>query len=258
MPLDPNDPLIPLPWQMDRIRAYRAGKELAAEEDALKMQKLRLDVEEKLSERPESKISKAAELYQAMEQLKQEQEGIPFEAVAKQAALDENMNLLEANKQQGLYNIEQAGLRGKMAGIEAQLTGQKSLVPTEQYKYQGVSGTALGGQGAAQLSNARRNVFQADYNDFYDMAKFQGADDQQAHQIAIQKSEQKALKSQDKIVIALPGGGTFASTPEKINQMRDDPSTPQEIRDAIIAQWGAGNKQTAQSWLSSRIPKAVK
>lgn len=258
MPLDPNDPLIPLPWQMDRIRAYRAAKELAAEEDALKMQKLRLDVEEKLSERPESKISKAAELYQAMEQLKQEQEGIPFEAVAKQAALDKNMNLLEANKQQGLYNIEQAGLRGKMAGIEAQLTGQKSLVPTEQYKYQGVSGTALGDQGAAQLSNARRNVFQADYNDFYDMAKFQGADDQQAHQIAIQKSEQKALKSQDKIVIALPGGGTFASTPEKINQMRDDPGTPQEIRDAIIAQWGAGNKQTAQSWLSSRIPKAVK
>ena len=258
MPLDPNDPLIPLPWQMDSIRAYRASKAMQAEEDALKMQKLRLDIEKGLEERPESKISKAAELYQAMEQMKQQKEGVPFEEVAKQAALDKGMNLLEASKQQGLYNIEQAGLRGKMAGIEAQLTGQKSLVPTEQYKYQGVSGSALRGQGAGQLSNARRNVFQADYNDFFDMAKFQGADDQQAHQIAIQKSEQKALKSQDKISILLPGGGTFVSTPEKLNQMRDDPNTPQGVREAIITQWGAGNKQTAQSWLSSRIPKAVK
>lgn len=257
MPLDPNDPLIPLPWQMDSIRAYRASKAMQAEEDALKMQKLRLDIEKGLEERPESKISKAAELYQAMEQMKQQKEGVPFEDVAKQAALDKGMNLLEASKQQGLYNIEQAGLRGKMAGIEAQLTGQKSLVPTEQYKYQGVSGTALSGQGATQLSNARRNVFQADYNDFYDMAKFQGANDQQAHQIAIQKSEQKALKSQDKIAILLPGGATFVSTPEKMNQMRDDPNTPEGVRQAIIAQWGAGNKQTAQSWLSSKI-QAVK
>jgi hypothetical protein len=238
--------------------AYKQAKQLEGAKKQLEYQKALLDVEEKLSERPESKISKAAELYQTMEQMKQKQEGIPFEDVAKQAALDKGMNLLEANKQQGLYNIEQAGLRGKMAGIEAQLTGQKSLVPTEQYKYQGVSGTTLSGQGAAQLSNARRNVFQADYNDFYDMAKFQGVDDQQAHQIAIQKSEQKALKSQDKIGIMLPGGGTFVSTPEKMNQMRDDPNTPQGVRDAIIAQWGAGNKQTAQSWLSSRIPQAVK
>lgn len=246
------------PFTLYESDAYKQAKQLEGAKKQLEYQKALLDVESKLAERPESKINKAAEMYQAMEQLKQKQEGIPFEDVAKQAALDKGMSLLEANKQQGLYNIEQAGLRGKMAGIEAQLMGEKGLAPTEKYDYQGVSGAALRGQGAGQLSNARRNVFQADYNDFFDMAKFQGADDQQAHQIAIQKSEQKALKSQDKISILLPGGGTFVSTPEKLNQMRDDPNTPQGVREAIITQWGAGNKQTAQSWLSSRIPKAVK
>jgi hypothetical protein len=41
MALDPNDPLIPMPWQMDNIRAYRASRAMQAEEDALKMEELR-------------------------------------------------------------------------------------------------------------------------------------------------------------------------------------------------------------------------
>ena len=45
MALDPNDPLIPMPWQMDSIRAYRESRAMQAEEDALKMQRLRQDVE---------------------------------------------------------------------------------------------------------------------------------------------------------------------------------------------------------------------
>jgi hypothetical protein len=47
--LDPQDPLIPMPWQMDSIRAYRANNAAQAaakaEEDSLKMEKLRKDVE---------------------------------------------------------------------------------------------------------------------------------------------------------------------------------------------------------------------
>jgi len=238
--------------------AYKQAKALEGAKKELEYEKLKLDLEQKKQETPEAKIALAEDMAIRMEALKQKQQGIEFGDVAKQAALGQGMSLLEASKQQGAADIQNRMLEARGQAMQNILMGGKGLVPTEQYKYQGVSGTALSGQGAAQLSNARRNVFQADYNDFYDMAKFQGADDQQAHQIAIQKSEQKALKSQDKIGIMLPGGGTFVSTPEKMNQMRDDPNTPQGVRDAIIAQWGAGNKQTAQSWLSSRIPKAAK
>lgn len=238
--------------QIQSARNFEAAKKQIEYENAL------LTKQEKERETPEAKIALAEDMAMRQEALKQQQQGIEFGDVAKQAALDKGMSLLEANKQQGMANIQNRMLEARGQAIQNILMGGKGLVPTEEYKYQGVSGTALTGQGAAQLSNARRNVFQADYNDFFDMAKFQGADDQQAHQIAIQKSEQKALKSQDKISILLPGGGTFVSTPEKLNQMRDDPNTPQGVREAIITQWGAGNKQTAQSWLSSRIPKAVK
>lgn len=258
MPLDPNDPLIPMPWQMEDIRKYREAKQFEAARKQLQYEKDVMDMQEKMSKTPEGRITEAEELTKRAEEIRQKREGIQFGDVARDVAIGQNKSLLEASKAQGIYNIEQAALGARQAAIENILAGGKGLVPTEKYDYQGVSGVTLRGQGAGQLSNARRNVFQADYNDFFDMAKFQGADDQQAHQIAIQKSEQKALKSQDKISILLPGGGTFVSTPEKMNQMRDDPNTPKDVRDAIISQWGAGNKQTAQSWLSSRIPKAVK
>jgi len=60
--LDPQDPLIPLPWQMDSIRAYRASKVLAAEENALKMQKLRFDVEKMQEDKAKSQPDYEAKL----------------------------------------------------------------------------------------------------------------------------------------------------------------------------------------------------
>jgi hypothetical protein len=60
--LDPQDPLIPLPWQMDSIRAYRASKALAAEEDALKMQKLRFEVEKMQEDKAKSQPDYEAKL----------------------------------------------------------------------------------------------------------------------------------------------------------------------------------------------------
>ena len=70
MALDPNDPLIPMPWQMEGIRAYRASKAAKAEEDSLRMQQLRLSVEKANEEAGklnvliwdmESKITKLSE-----------------------------------------------------------------------------------------------------------------------------------------------------------------------------------------------------
>jgi hypothetical protein len=75
MALDPNDPLIPLPWQMDSIRAYRASKALAAEEDALKMQKLRLEVEkmqeEKAKLQPDYEAKLAGDIAEKTSQLQE-------------------------------------------------------------------------------------------------------------------------------------------------------------------------------------------
>ena len=73
MALDPNDPLIPMPWQMDSIRAYRASKAMQAEEDALRMQQLRLSVEKANEETTIGRTSKAADIAAFLEQEKQKE-----------------------------------------------------------------------------------------------------------------------------------------------------------------------------------------
>ena len=75
MALDPNDPLIPMPWQMDSIRAYRASKAMQAEEDALKMQKLRLEIqkmdEESKRNQPDYEANLAGEIATKTSQLQE-------------------------------------------------------------------------------------------------------------------------------------------------------------------------------------------
>ena len=242
------------PFTLYESDAYKQAKALESAKKELEYEKLKLDLEQKKQETPDAKIALAEDMAIRQEALKQKQQGIEFGDVAKKAALDQGMNLLQASKEQGAADIQNRMLYARGQAIENILAGGKGLVPTEKYNYQGISGTTLRGQGSEQMSSVRRNVYQADYNDFYDMAKFQGADDQQAHQMAIQKAEQKAIKNTDKVTILLPGMGTFTSSPEKINQMRDDPSTPENIRSAIVQQWGPGNKQTAQGWIKSRLP----
>ena len=41
--MDPNDPLIPMPWQMGQIRAYRAEQAKKAQEDVMRSQMLEMD-----------------------------------------------------------------------------------------------------------------------------------------------------------------------------------------------------------------------
>lgn len=238
----------------DYEQQLQTAKNFEAAKKQVEYQNAVLAMQEKMRETPEAKIALAEDMAMRQEALKQQQQGVEFGDVAKSSALDKGMSLLQANKEQAAANIQNRMLAARGQAIENILMGGKGLIPTEKYDYQGVSGTALRGQGSEQMSNTRRNIFQADYNDFFDMAKFQGANDQQAHQIAIQKSEQKALKTTEKVGILLPGGGQYIASPEKLNQMRDDPNTPEGVRNAIIQQWGAGSKPTAAGWIKSRLP----
>jgi hypothetical protein len=256
--LDPEDPLIPLPWQMDRIRAYRASKALAAEEEALKMQNRMLDIEKKLSERPESKINKAAELYQAMEQLRQKQEGIPFEDVAKKSAIEDNLNLLEASKRQGLYNIEQAGLKGKMAGIQAQLMGEKGLAPTATVSIGGVKQQALPEQVGQTSADIYQQIFQNQVPQLTKAYIAQGYDPDSAVKMAgadVTKNLFKAQSSGKVVLTSKDGMSTISYTNEQAQKMWKDPSTPAFLKAQLNNFFGESEQPKAQSWIQTRLGK---
>lgn len=258
MPLDPNDPLIPMPWQMDDIRAYRASKAMQAEEDALKMEKLRLEVEQKLQERPESKISKAAELYQAMEQIKQKQEGIPFEDVAKQAALDKGMSLLEANKQQGLYNIEQAALRGKMAGIEAQLMGERGLAPTANVDIGGIKRTVLATQAGQAMGDAYDQTYQTMVPKLANTYMAEGHDSDTAYKMASVDARNNLLKERSRGNVTIMSSDMQTSYPipyAKAEAMWRDPKTPPAQRVQLNKIFGEPEQSTAGNWIKTRLGK---
>jgi len=236
--------------QIQSARNFEAAKKQIEYENAV------LTKQEKERETPEAKIALAEDMAIRMEALKQKQQGIEFGDVAKQAALGQGMSLLEASKQQGAADIQNRMLEARGQAMQNILMGGKGLVPTEQYKYQGVSGTALSGQGAAQLSNARRNVFQADYNDFYDMYLHAGQSPQVAHENAVTAAGQKQMKadSSGKVTVMLPNFGSLTTTPEKLNKLYNAPDTPEPVRNAIGTQWaGEQKKASGSDWVRNKL-----
>lgn len=89
MALDPNDPLIPLPWQMDDIRAYREQKRAKLEEEIIDRQIKKLDLQKKLLESPEAQIQRAGELAERSLQVEQD--------LASQRGLVERLGTKAAN-----------------------------------------------------------------------------------------------------------------------------------------------------------------
>jgi hypothetical protein len=238
--------------QIQSARNFEAAKK------QLEYQKALLDVEEKLSERPESKISKAAELYQTMEQMKQQQEGIPFGDVAKKVALDQNMSLLEANKQQGLYNIEQAGLRGKMAGIEAQLMGEKGLTPTATVSIGGVKQQTLPEQVGQTSADMYEQVWRAQVPQLTKAYIAQGYDPDSAVKMAgadVTKNLFKAQSSGKVVLTSRDGMSTISYTNEQAQKMWKDPSTPAFMKSQLNNFFGESEQPKAQSWIQTRLGK---
>lgn len=246
------------PFTLYESEAYRQAKQLEGAKKQLEYQKALLDVESKLAERPESKINKAAEMYQAMEQLKQKQEGIPFEDVAKQAALDKGMSLLEANKQQGLYNIEQAGLRGKMAGIEAQLMGGKGLAPTATVSVGGVKQQVLPEQAGKTTADINRQIFQAQVPQLTQAYMAQGYDPDTSVKMAgadVTKNLFKAQSSGKVVLTSNDGMSTISYTNEQAQKMWKDPSTPKFIKTQLNNFFGEPEQSTAGNWIKTRLGK---
>ena len=257
--MDRNDPLIPMPWQMDDIRAYRAAKQSEAIKKSMELEQAMLNLEKAREETLAGKVEKAHMIGRMMEGSEQQGKYIPIgEDIQSEMLRTGGPSILKATQMQAELNRRNRGEKMGLLAMENELIGGRGIVPTEKYDYQGVSGETIRGQGVPQISNITRDVYQSDYKNFYDVAKFQGANDQQAHQMATQEAKQKAVKNLDKVTILLPTGGQIVSTPERIGQLRDAPGTPKAVRDAIIEQWGVSGNQSADNWIKSKIPRAVK
>jgi hypothetical protein len=253
--LDPQDPLIPMPWQMDSIRAYRAENARAAEENALKMEELRLDVAKKRyaqeMDSPSGRATKADLVARELEQMRQKEEGVDISKTPNVAG----KSLLDMTKEEGQRLINKRAKDARQMALENYLL-EKSILPKAKYEAGGVSGEALLTQAPKTQSNVRRQVYQNDYNDFYDMYLHAGQSPQVAHENAVTAAGQKQMKadSSGKVTVMLPNFGSLTTTPEKLNKLYNAPDTPEPVRNAIGTQWaGEQKKASGSDWVRNKL-----
>jgi len=253
--LDPQDPLIPLPWQMDSIRAYRAEKQMKSDLIASEMQKKQLDLQKAIYENQlstaQGRAAIAAENAIALEQMRQKEEGVDISKTPNVPG----KSLIDMSKEEGQRLVNQRANQAQRAAIENFLL-DKSILPKAKYEAGGVSGEALLSQAPQTQSNVRRQVYQNDYNDFYDMYLHAGQSPQAAHENAVTAAGQKQMKadSSGKVTVMLPNFGSLTTTPEKLNKLYNAPDTPEPVRNAIGTQWaGEQKKASGSDWVRNKL-----
>jgi hypothetical protein len=260
--LDPEDPLIPMPWQMDRIRAYRASKEMQSEEDALKMERLRQDVEkcrqdvEKANEEtPKGKANKAAELTAFLEQQKQQESGIPIgEQMGARMIAPGGPSILEASRMQCELDVESRMRQARVASIENSLAGEKSLLPTANVDLGGVKQTVLATEAGKTTSNIYGQIYQSQVPRLADTYIAEGYDRDTAVRMASADVRKELVKASTggKVILAV-GDGTISYSNEEAERKWRDPQTPKVIKTQLNSIFGQQEEPQAASWIKSRL-----
>lgn len=257
MALDPNDPLIPMPWQMDSIRAYRASKAAKAEEDSLRMQKLRQEVEKGYEETPRGKASKAADLAAFLEQEKQKEFGIPIgEEMGARMTSRGGPSILEATKMQGELDVESKMRQARVASIENSLAGGKSLLPTADINIGGVQRTVLAPEVGRTTADINQQIFQAQVPQLTKAYVAQGYDPDTAVKMAgsdVTKNLFKAQSSGKVVLTSNDGMSTISYTNEQAQRMWRDPSTPKFIKTQLNNFFGESEQPAAANWIKTRL-----
>jgi hypothetical protein len=259
--LDPEDPLIPMPWQMDSIRAYRAGNAAKAEENALKMEELRQRVargkEEEAMSTPIGRAGRAGDIAAFLEQEKQKDVGIPLsEQMGSRMIEKGGPSILEATKMQGELDVEAKIREARRMSMENLLAGEKSLLPTASVDLGGVKQTVLASQVGKTTADINQQIWQAQVPQLTKAYIAQGYDPDTAVKMAgsdVTKNLFKAQSSGKVVLTSNDGMSTISYTNEQAQKMWQDPSTPKFIKTQLNNFFGESEQPAAANWIKTRL-----
>jgi hypothetical protein len=237
-------------------KAYEQAEYNKAIKSSLEMQKLQLDLQEKIRETPESKIALAEDMAMRREALRQKQQGIEFGDVAKNAALQEDLSLLEASKKQGAADIENRMLAARGQAIENILMGGKGLVPTATVNMGGVKQQVLPEQVGRTSSDIYKQVFTNQTPQLAEGYIARGYDRDTAIKMAAADVQDMLVKerSSGKVTLMSADGLTSRAIPDKEAMMMwRDPKTPKVIREQLNQIYGQSEEPQAASWIKTRL-----
>lgn len=259
--LDPEDPLIPMPWQMDSIRAYRASNAAKAEENALKMERLRQDVakgrEDETMSTPIGRAGRAADIAAFLEQEKQKESGIPIgEEMGARMVAKGGPGILEATKMQGELDVEAKIRDAKRRTMENYLAGEKSLMPTATVDLGGVKRTVLSEQAGRTSADIYGQIYRNQVPQVASTYEAEGYDRDSAIRMASQDVRKELVKASTGGKVVLTGAdglSTISYSNEQAERMWRDPKTPKGIKVQLNNFFGESEEPTASSYIKSRL-----
>jgi len=259
--LDPEDPLIPMPWQMDSIRAYRAGNAAKAEENALRMEELRQRVargrEDETMSTPIGRAGRAGDIAAFLEQEKQKDVGIPIgEEIGARMIAKGGPSILEATKMQGELDVEARARQARVDAAKNYLAGEKSLLPTANVDLGGVKQTVLASEAGRTSADIYKQVFTNQTPQLAEGYMARGYDRDTAIKMAAEDVQNMLVKerSSGKVTLMSADGLTSRAISDKEAMMMwRDPKTPKVIREQLNQIYGQSEEPQAASWIKTRL-----
>lgn len=258
--LDPEDPLIPLPGQMDSIRAYRASNVAKAEENALRMERLRQEVakgyyEQEMSS-PSGRSTRAAEIAATLEQDKQRQFGTPIqEEMAQRMTAAGGPGILDATRMQAEIDVSAKAGEARRAALMNFAAGEKSLLPTANVDLGGVKQTVLATEAGKTTSDIYGQIYESQVPRLAKTYIAEGYDRDTAVRMASADIRKELVKASTggKVILSVGDGGTISYSNEEAERKWRDPQTPKVIKTQLNSIFGQQEQPQAASWIKSRL-----
>jgi hypothetical protein len=234
---------------------------MQAEEDALKMEKLRMDIskarEEETMSTPIGRAGRAADVAAFLEQEKQKESGIPIgEEIGARMIAKGGPSILEATKMQGQLDVEARARQARVDAAKNYLAGEKSLLPTANVDLGGVKQTVLASEAGRTSADIYKQVFTNQTPQLAEGYIARGYDRDTAIKMAAADVQDMLVKerSSGKVTLMSADGLTSRAISDKEAMMMwRDPKTPKVIREQLNQIYGQSEEPQAASWIKTRL-----
>jgi len=266
--------------------AYKQAKAMQAQENALKMENLLLDVNKKKAEQlnveeqialemeskrlanakareeetmstPIGRAGRAGEIAAFLEQEKQKEFGIPIgEQMSARMTAKGGPGILEAIKMQGELDVESKIRQARRMSMENLLAGEKSLAPTANVDLGGVRQTVLAEKAGKTSADIYSQIYKNQVPQVASTYEAEGFDRDTAIRMASQDVRKELVKASTGGKVVLTGAdglSTISYNNEQAEKMWRDPKTPKAIKMQLNNFFGQEEEPQAASWIKSRL-----
>jgi hypothetical protein len=240
--------------------AYKQAKAMKTEEEALKLQKLRMDIAKGQEESDMStaigRASKAGDIAAFLEQEKQKDVGIPIgEQIGSRMVEKGGPGLLEATKMQGELDVEARVRQARRDAAMNFAAGEKSLLPTASIDMGGVKRTVLAPEAGAAGADIYGQVYRNQVPRLADTYIAEGYDRDTAVRMASADVRKELVKASTggKIILSVGDAGTISYSNEEAERKWRDPQTPKAIKTQLNAIFGQSEQPAAANWIKTKL-----